>query len=390
MAVETPGDDMPQPGRSRLVLVGAGHAHLDAIRRAHSFTRRGFSLTVVAPGPFWYSGLATGMLGGEYAPEDDQVDVERLVHRGGGRFVRDRALAIDPRARTVGLESGATIPYDVVSLNPGSEVPTWTIPGLDGRGIAVKPIENLLRLRELVTSRLAGSTAEHPVRLIVIGGGATACEVAANLCALAQRTGGRANITLIARGDRLMRSWPEGAGATVSDSLEARGVTIRLGSPAARVDDGRVVTADGSAIAYDVLVAANGLVASRLVGATGLPTDESGALLVDELLRSIADPRVFGGGDCVAPCGRNLPRVGVYGVRQAPILRHNLMAALEGRPPWAYRSFRPQKNFLQIMNLGDGTGLAAWGPWSWHGRPALLLKDQIDRGFVASRRSGMF
>jgi NADH dehydrogenase FAD-containing subunit len=389
MAAENPGHDSPSSGRGRLVLVGAGHAHLDAIRHAHSFTRRGFALTVVAPGPFWYSGLATGMLGGEYAPEDDQVDVERLVHRGGGRFVRDRVRAIDHQARTIGLEAGGAIPYDVVSLNPGSEVPTWTIPGLDGRGIAVKPIENLLRLRDLVTSRLAGATAEHPVRIVVIGGGATACEVAANLCALARRDGGRADITLVARGDRLMRSWPEGAGATVSDSLRARGVAIRLGSPVIRVEDGRVLAADGSAIAFDVLVAAIGLVASRLVGTTGLPRDESGALIVDEHLRSIADPRVFGGGDCVAPGGHSLPRVGVHGVRQAPILRHNLMAALDGRPPWAYRSFRPQRHFLQIMNLGDGTGLAAWGPWSWHGRLALSLKDRIDRGFVASSRSCM-
>src|SRR5262249_50797294 len=150
----------------------------------------------------------------------------------------------------------------------------------------------------------------------------------ASLLGLVRRNGGRIDITLIARGDRLMRSWPEGAGAAVSESLRARGVAIRLGSPAARVDDGRVLTADGSAIAHDVLVAANGLVPSRLVGATGLPTNESGALAVDEHLRSIADPRVFGGGDCIALVGHSLPRVGVYGVRQAPILCHNLMAAL--------------------------------------------------------------
>jgi NADH dehydrogenase FAD-containing subunit len=373
---------MPAAQSGRVVLLGAGHAHLDAIRHARSFTRRGFELTVVAPGPFWYSGLATGMLGGTYAPEDDQVDVARLVHRGGGRFVRDCVRALDPAARTVTLESGPPLRYDVVSLNLGSEVPTWTIPGLAERAIAVKPIENLVRLRDEVTSRLAAATAERPVRIVVIGGGATACEVAANLCGLVERSGGRAAITLIARGDRLMRSWPERAGAIMSHSLRDRGVTIRLGSPATQVDEGRVVTADGSGIAYDVLVAANGLVASRLIRAIGLPTDESGALLVDEHLRSVSAPAVFGGGDCIALVGHDLARVGVHGVRQAPILLHNLLAALEGRPRWAYRSFRPQHEFLQIVNLGDGTGLAAWGPLTWHGRLALTLKDRIDRAFL--------
>jgi NADH dehydrogenase FAD-containing subunit len=367
-------------------LLGAGHAHLDSIRHARSFARRGFELTVVAPGPFWYSGLATGMLGGNYTPEDDQIDVARLVRRGGGRFLQDRVQALDPSARTVTLESGSGVPYDVVSLCLGSEVPTRAIPGLTERSIAVKPIENLMRLRDEVTSRLAAATAEHPLRITVIGGGATACEVAANLRGLVERAGGRADLTLIARGKRLMRSWPRRVGAIMSDSLGARGVTIRLGSPVVRVDPGRVITADESEISHDVLVAAHGLVASRLIRELGLPTDESGALLVDEHLRSIDDPRIFGGGDCVAPAGHTLSRVGVHGVRQAPILRHNLLAALEGRPEWAYRSFRPQRRYLQIANLGDGTGLAAWGSWSWHGPLALILKDRIDRGFLNSYR----
>src|SRR3954451_15461186 len=136
---------MPARRSGRVVLVGAGHAHLDAIRHVRSFTRRGFEFTVVAPGPFWYSGLATGMLGGEYAPEDDQIDVARHVERGGGRFVRDRVRAVDPSGRTIVLESGPRLRYDVVSISFGSEVPPWTIPGLAEHATAVKPIEDLVQ-----------------------------------------------------------------------------------------------------------------------------------------------------------------------------------------------------------------------------------------------------
>ena len=85
---------------SRAVLLGAGHAHLDAIRHARSFTSRGFELVVVAPGPFWYSGLATGMLGGEYSPEEDQVDVARLVERRRRTF-HSRHGSDDRPARAV-------------------------------------------------------------------------------------------------------------------------------------------------------------------------------------------------------------------------------------------------------------------------------------------------
>jgi NADH dehydrogenase FAD-containing subunit len=90
--------------------------------------------------------------------------------------------------------------------------------------------------------------------------------------------------------------------------------------------------------------------------------------------------RVRGGGDCIAFEGRELAKIGVYAVRAAPVLHHNLLAALEGRPPWA---FRPQRRFLLIVNLGDGTGLATWGPLYWRSRLMFQLKDWIDRRFLA-------
>jgi NADH dehydrogenase FAD-containing subunit len=76
--------------------------------------------------------------------------------------------------------------------------------------------------------------------------------------------------------------------------------------------------------------------------------------------------------------------VGVYAIRQAPVLTANLEAALDGRPPVP---FRPQRRYLAILNLGDGTGLATWGGLWWHGRAAFRLKDLIDRRFLAAHRT---
>ncbi|HEV3263855.1 MAG TPA: hypothetical protein VG013_43875 [Gemmataceae bacterium] len=82
-----------------------------------------------------------------------------------------------------------------------------------------------------------------------------------------------------------------------------------------------------------------------------------------------------------------MARVDVYAVREAPVLWHNLLATLQGRP---LRRFRPQRRFLLILNLGDGTGLLTWGPFSWHSRPAFWLKDRIDRAFLrASEAAGI-
>jgi NADH dehydrogenase FAD-containing subunit len=376
----------PESRKRRLVLLGAGHAHLEVIRFTHSFTRRGHSLTVVAPGPFWYSGLATGMLGGTYHAEEDQVDVARMVRGGGGCFCCALVTAVDPGNRLIQLREGPPLSYDFLSLNLGSEVPTWQVEGLTEHSIAVKPISNLLRLREEVSSRLTTGQGLAPLQIVVIGGGATACEIAGNLHGLTGRLERKATITLVAGDDRLMCSWSERSSQAVFESLRGRGINMLLGSPATRVEPGLVFTDQGRYVPFDFLVAATGLVPPRLIRTTGLPTDRHGGLLVDEHLRSVADPTIFGGGDCIALEGHDLPRVGVHAVRQAPILRHNLLAVLEGRPSWAFREFRPQGEVLQILNLGDGTGLAARGDWLWHGKLALQLKELIDRRFLAAYR----
>src|SRR5438270_6296810 len=162
----------------RAVLLGAGHAHLFTLKRTTAFVRRGFELVLVAPEIFWYSGLATGVLAGNYPPERDQIDVGALVGAGGGRFLRARATGIDVAAQTVSLDLGSSLSYDVLSCNLGSEVPLDAVPGAATHGYAVKPIRNLWELRQALEARM-GSAPRPAIRIVIVGGGATGCEIAA-------------------------------------------------------------------------------------------------------------------------------------------------------------------------------------------------------------------
>lgn len=366
---------MPPP--RRVVFLGAGHAHLYGLKRAAAFARRGHEAVVVAPEAFWYSGLATGVLGGLYPPALDRVDVQALVERGGGRFVADRATAIDAAARTVHLERSPPLAYDVLSVTLGSRPPP--IPADPGAPpcYAVKPVRRLAELRADLEARFARDP-QRPVRVTVAGGGATACEVAANVAALAAARGGRVAVTVLAAGP-VLRQLPERAARRVLRALEARGVAFRTPARVVRLSAAGAVPADGAAEPCDLFVNATGLLPHPLLRDSGLPVTEDGALTVDRHLRSVGDPAVHGAGDCIAPAGRALPRIGVYAIRQAPVLYRNLLAALDGDAP---ARFRPQARYLWILNLGDGTGLAARGRLWWHGRLAFRLKDRIDRRFL--------
>jgi NADH dehydrogenase FAD-containing subunit len=102
-------------------------------------------------------------------------------------------------------------------------------------------------------------------------------------------------------------------------------------------------------------------------------------MLVNPCLQSTAYPEIFGGGDCISFEDHPLRKVGVYAVRQNPVLRHNLLAAVNGGP---MKDFKPQKEFLLIFNMGNGKGIFWEKKWIWEGRLAFLLKDHIDRKFM--------
>jgi NADH dehydrogenase FAD-containing subunit len=84
-------------------------------------------------------------------------------------------------------------------------------------------------------------------------------------------------------------------------------------------------------------------------------------------------------GDCADFTPRRLPKLGVFGVRSAPILHHNLMARANGKP---LQPYRPQRIWLAVLNLGDGRGFLRWGPVWWQGPFSQRLKDHLDRRFL--------
>jgi NADH dehydrogenase FAD-containing subunit len=132
-------------------------------------------------------------------------------------------------------------------------------------------------------------------------------------------------------------------------------------------------------MAFDLAFLALGIKPSSLFRDSGLLTGEDGGLLVNTCLQSVVHPEIFGGGDCVSLAGRQLPKVGVYAVRQNPILFFNLLAALEGRE---MEIFRPQKDYMLILNMGDGRGILWKKNFVWEGRLSFLLKNRIDRRFM--------
>lgn len=367
----------------RVLLVGAGHAHLHVAAKAQQLRRAGIHTTLIAPEIFWYSGRATGMLGGQCRAEDDQIDARRVIERAGGEFIAGEVTRIDRARQQIHLADESVHDYDWLSLNVGSRVPTESIAGCaeDPNCWPVKPIARLDRLKQALKTAFA---ADRSPSLAVIGGGATGCEIAANLAGLARREipdGARPTIHLLQAGPTLAPALPDGAQHRLANHLQRLGVTLLFDARVAQRRAGTLMLENGDAIDAEHVIVASGLVAPAWLAELGLEFDDG--LVVDETLRSPDDARIFAVGDCARIAGRSLPRLGVFGVRQAPILLANLIAAAGDEPMQRYQ---PQSKWLSILDLGDGTALATRGKHWWHGRTSLWLKHWLDRRFIESYR----
>ena len=360
----------------KLVLVGGGHAHMVTLANLKDFTSKGFEVVVVGPSPYhYYSGMGPGMLGKTYSADDIRFATRHVVENSGGKFISGKARKIDPVIRMLFLESGETVSYDVISFNAGSFIPRESVASDNGDIYAVKPIEKL----QDAQTRILALLEERPITIGIVGGGPAAVEIAGNVWRLSKYYGRHESRIIIFSGKPILSRFSDRVRKLAVDSLTKRNIAILENTYAKTVETGRIITASGATYAADIIFLAGGVRPSSIFHNSALSIGPDGGLLVNSYLQSIDYPEIFGGGDCIHFKDTPLDKVGVYAVRENPVIFHNLMAALEEKP---LIPFDPGGDYLLIFNLGDGTGIFEKKGLVFGGRPAFWIKDYIDRRFM--------
>lgn len=362
--------------KKNLVLAGGGHAHMVTLANLHQFVEKGYNVTVIGPSEHhYYSGMGPGMLGKTYMPEEIRFATKLVVEKKGGTFVLGKVVRIDADSQIVHLESGDSVPYDVISCNLGSQVPQDIIKdGLEDIYLA-KPIERLLEAQE----RILELGSRKKITIGIIGGGPSAVEIAGNIWKLTRCPDMQPADIKILTSKTIMPHHPDGVRIKAQASLKRRGIEIVEGCNVNEIRTGRVTEASGKTHDLDIIFLAIGVKPNPVFKASGIPTGPDGGLLVNRNLQSTEYGNIFGGGDCIYYNETPLAKVGVYAVRQNPIIYYNLMASLDGTE---LKSFDPGGDYLLIFNLGDGTGIFHKRWILFGGRLAFLIKDYIDRKFM--------
>ncbi|HEX7383783.1 MAG TPA: FAD-dependent oxidoreductase, partial [Burkholderiaceae bacterium] len=270
----------------RLVLLGAGHAHLHVLREFARRPPEDARVTLVSPHDrTLYSGMVPGWVAGHYREDDCAIRIAPLIEGSPIAWRRTEAVGIDAGARRVRLADGESIGYDALSLDTGATMSREAIAGSAEHGVFVRPLERFAALWRA----LAEAAERRYVCVVVVGGGAAGFELA---LAARHALAGRGHISLVTGPAPLLAGHARAARVRARRTLERRGVLV-FEATCTEVRATQVVLEGGLRLACDAALLAIGAAAPAWLADSGLALDGAGFVATRPTLQSTSHPEVF-------------------------------------------------------------------------------------------------
>ena len=202
------------------------------------------------------------------------------LEKAGVKVVKSRAVLIDPH--TVQLGNGDRVRAAYVLISTGG-TPTYgdPIPGLE----------------HAISSNEAFHLREFPRRVVIQGGGYIAVEFAGIFAGLGS------HVTLVYRGEKILRGFDDDVRAHLRVEMEARGIKVITGCKVAAIEHTgghySVQLSSGNKITADRVMFAVGRapnVGKMGLDAAGVEIGKNGGIVVDEYSRTPV-PNIYAVGD---------------------------------------------------------------------------------------------
>lgn len=370
-------------GKHQIVLLGVGHTNAHVVRMWRMKRISNAELTCVSDRSIaTYSGMLPATLAGQIPEEQMQIDLVRLCASVGARLIVDRVTGVDHEHAKLLFAERPPVPFDILSVGIGSQptVASLTEPN-SPHLLKIKPMQTFMAR---IGERIAALKDHADLKVAVVGSGVAGLEIAFCLKPfLADHNLSVASLSLVTRSPQIFREGQSNTRRLLESELQKSGIQVHCGKSVSSVTKDEMRFDDGSKLPANLVIWATGATAPSGLQELGFECTSSGFLQTDHTLqvkdRHDAPGKVFAVGDAGTIEGENLPKAGVYAVRQGPVLWANIQRALEGR---TLQRYRPQKSFLSLINLGDGRAIAQWKGRVFCGKWAYRLKHSIDSKFM--------
>ena len=278
----------------RLLVIGGDAGGMAAASQARRL-RPDLEIIALEKGS-WTSYSACGipyLIGGHIGA------LEQLVARTPQEFrdrfridvrLRHQAAAIDLDRREVEVrdldrERTFRLGFDQLMIGTGARPRTPDIPGIDHASVhGVQTLGDAAHL-------LAHPEASRAARVVVVGAGYIGLELAE---AFTQRG---ASVTVVERGDEVMRTLDPDMGELIREAMCGHGVDVRCGVATLGFEDGVVRTSDGDLPADLVVLGLGVMPNAELAGDAGVELGAGGSIAVDRRQHTNVEG-VWAAGDC--------------------------------------------------------------------------------------------
>ena len=279
--------------------------------------------------------------------------------------------------------------YDHLVIALGSVTNFYNLPGLADLAIPMKTLQDAIRLRAQILSRLEAANAETNslecqslLTFVVAGGGFAGVETVAALSDFIREvlpfypnlSETMSHVVLVHSGPLILPELGNELGRYTEKVLTGRGVDIRLNTRVANVTQNKVSLSDGTSISSQTLVWTAGIAPSPLIG-TIPSSKERGRLVVNQFLQLPDWPNVWAIGDCafvpdIGNPGKSHPPTAQHAMREGRTVAQNIAAALSGRRlrPFSFKTIGLLASIGRRMGVArifgfNFSGFFAW--WMW-------------------------
>ncbi|MBN8511364.1 MAG: NAD(P)/FAD-dependent oxidoreductase, partial [Burkholderiales bacterium] len=315
---------------------------------------------------------------------------------GVDRGARRLRLAASHDAAGVEITPAAALPYDTLVIAVGSQTHDFGTPGAAEHSIKLDSPEAARRFNERLINaclRAQGRPAGERggLSVVIVGGGATGVELAAELHASARVLSSYGfehvdprrdlRLVLVEAAPRLLSQLPERLGLAAVRELRKLSIEVHTGEKVVSVGPDAVHTASGKRIDSTITVWAAGVKAPEVLAGLGgdapLETNRLNQLVVDGNLRTTRDPAIFALGDCAAcaqPGGGQVPPRAQAAHQQAMYLVRALPKLLAGAAvaPFRFEDKGSLVSLSEYSSVGSLMGSLTRG--------SLFVEGQIAKG----------
>ncbi|RAQ71676.1 disulfide oxidoreductase [Aspergillus flavus] len=282
------------------------------------------------------------------------------------------------------------VSYDRVILTPGCRSNTFGIPGVAENAIFVKTVANAntvrTRLNDILEMASLPGISEARQRqllhIVIVGGGPTGIEVAAELTDLFEgdlgilfpHLKGLTSVSVIDVAPQILAPFDQRLSEYACSALKTNKVKVKLNCHIVNVTKDTIETRESGITGYGMLIWATGNRSIPLVDQLQLRKTEHGLvrILTDDHLNAFSPdgnviPNVFAMGDAADIEGGTLPTTAEVAIQKADYLIRLFNSGLKDTRPFKYQ----QRSLVTYTGAWDGvvqgqreyTGYGAWLSW---------------------------